>query len=195
MYKISRQLPFTVLLLAFSCGVNKKTILLGPGEHNLNPYITEMLDRKLHREGTNIEIQSKFRDIDVAVIDSNSRRIRGFGLVGGSKAIVLIEANQQLVVKTDKQTRIRIKPKALEKKVADNSIYIPLKLVNGSAQSIPLIIPGVMNPNLSPFSKSGVELKVGQRIFLKQGLTKKEIFQVLPNTPANSEIQIHQLLK
>lgn len=154
-----------------------------------------MLDGKNNSEGTNVEIQSKFQDIDVAVMDSNNQQIRGFGLVGGSKAVIFVGTNERLLVKTDKQTRIRIKPKALEKKVTDNSTYIPLKLVNGSAQSIPLVIPGVMNPNLSPFSKSGVELKVGQRIFVKQGLTKKEIFQVLPNTTANSEIQIHKLLK
>ena len=195
MPKPFHQLLFSILLFGNSCGINKKTILLGPGEHNLNPYITEMLDGKNNSEGTNVEIQSKFQDIDVAVMDSNNQQIRGFGLVGGSKAVIFVGTNERLLVKTDKQTRIRIKPKALEKKVTDNSTYIPLKLVNGSAQSIPLVIPGVMNPNLSPFSKSGVELKVGQRIFVKQGLTKKEIFQVLPNTTANSEIQIHKLLK
>ena len=39
-------------------------------------------------------------------------------------------------------------------------------LENNTAQSIPLRIPGVMNPNLSPFSRSGVDLKNGQKIFL-----------------------------
>ena len=37
---------------------------------------------------------------------------------------------------------------------------------NNTAQSIPLRIPGVMNPNLSPFSRSGVNLKNGQKIYL-----------------------------
>tara|TARA_B100000575_G_C23078464_1_gene621243 strand:+ start:56 stop:655 length:600 start_codon:yes stop_codon:yes gene_type:complete len=39
-------------------------------------------------------------------------------------------------------------------------------LENNTAQSIPLRIPGVMNPNLSPFSRSGVNLKNGQKIYL-----------------------------
>ena len=39
-------------------------------------------------------------------------------------------------------------------------------LENNTAQRIPLIIPGVMNPKLSPFSRSGVNLKNGQKIFL-----------------------------
>lgn len=39
-------------------------------------------------------------------------------------------------------------------------------LENNTAQRIPLKIPGVMNPNLSPFSRSGVDLKNGQKIYL-----------------------------
>jgi len=34
--------------------------------------------------------------------------------------------------------------------------YVSFKLNNPSPQSIPLKIPNVMNPNLSPFSTSGV---------------------------------------
>ena len=39
-------------------------------------------------------------------------------------------------------------------------------LENNTAQNIPLQIPGVMNPNLNPFSRSGVDLKNGQKIYL-----------------------------
>lgn len=44
---------------------------------------------------------------------------------------------------------------------------VPFTLRNTSMTSIPLWIPGVMNPNLSPVSNSGVDLKVGQKIFFK----------------------------
>lgn len=44
---------------------------------------------------------------------------------------------------------------------------VPFTLHNSTLQSIPLIIPGVMNPNLSPLSNSGVDLQVGQKIFFK----------------------------
>ncbi len=40
-------------------------------------------------------------------------------------------------------------------------------LKNTTALSIPLIIPKVMNPNLSPYSESGVYLKTGQEVFFK----------------------------
>ena len=42
---------------------------------------------------------------------------------------------------------------------------ISFTLRNNSMQSIPLRIPGVMNPNLSPMSNSGVSLEVGQEIY------------------------------
>lgn len=42
---------------------------------------------------------------------------------------------------------------------------VPFKLVNTGITKIYLEIPGVMNPNLSPLSYSGVGLEVGQKIF------------------------------
>ena len=44
---------------------------------------------------------------------------------------------------------------------------------NGSFISIPLIIPGVMNPNLSPKSNSGVSLDVGQEVYFFPNNKKK----------------------
>ena len=51
-------------------------------------------------------------------------------------------------------------------------------LHNTTAKSIPLWIPSVMNPNLSPFSKSGVQLNVGQKIFFKHKTKKRLLLQV-----------------
>jgi hypothetical protein len=42
---------------------------------------------------------------------------------------------------------------------------IPMTFHNGSFKSIPLIIHGVMNPNLNPYSNSGVGLDVGQKVY------------------------------
>jgi hypothetical protein len=46
-----------------------------------------------------------------------------------------------------------------------NAQNIPMTFHNGSFKSIPLIIPGVMNPNLNPKSNSGVSLDVGQKVY------------------------------
>jgi hypothetical protein len=45
------------------------------------------------------------------------------------------------------------------------ALAIPFTLRNNSLKSIPLEIPGVMDPNLSPMSNSMVDLCVGQEIF------------------------------
>jgi hypothetical protein len=44
---------------------------------------------------------------------------------------------------------------------------IPFTLRNNGLKAVPLEIPGVMNPNLSPLSNSGVDLAVGQQIFFR----------------------------
>jgi hypothetical protein len=69
---------------------------------------------------------------------------------------------------------------------------------NGSLQSIPLVIPGVMNPNLSPLSDSGVSLDVGQKIyFFPKGKRKsKEILFVVDISLKNDTVlQIDEIIK
>jgi len=55
---------------------------------------------------------------------------------------------------------------------------ISLTFHNSSAKSIPLIIPGVMNPNLSPFSNSGVTLAIGQKVLFKYKGKKQLLLEV-----------------
>lgn len=59
---------------------------------------------------------------------------------------------------------------------AQKSVGFTLK--NPTAKSIPLWIPSVMNPNLSPFSTSGVRLRVGQKIYFKHKMRKKLLLEV-----------------
>jgi len=58
---------------------------------------------------------------------------------------------------------------------------VPFSLMNNGLKSIPLHIPGVMNPNLSPYSRSGVTLPVGKKVYWypKKG-KKAELFTVSP---------------
>jgi hypothetical protein len=69
---------------------------------------------------------------------------------------------------------------------------------NGSLKSIPLNIPGVMNPNLFPISDSGVTLEVGQKVFYfpngKKG--KKELlFEVDGTFKKDTILQIHEIIR
>lgn len=67
-------------------------------------------------------------------------------------------------------------------------------LHNTSAKSIPLWIPSVMNPNLSPFSKSGVDLRVGQKVFFKYD-GKKEVLFVVSADQDNQTLDVVKLIK
>ena len=75
---------------------------------------------------------------------------------------------------------------------------IPMTFHNGSFFSIYLSIPGVMNPNLSPKSKSGVSLDAGQVVYFfpngKNG--KKEIlFTVNSSWKRDTILQIDNIIK
>ena len=69
---------------------------------------------------------------------------------------------------------------------------------NGSLKSIPLQIPGVMNPNLSPLSDSGVTLEVGQKVFYFPNgkKDKKELlFSVTSDWKKDTVLQIHEMIR
>jgi hypothetical protein len=75
---------------------------------------------------------------------------------------------------------------------------IPMTFHNGSFLSIYLSIPGVMNPNLSPKSNTGVSLEVGQVVyfFLKGKNSKKEIlFTVSSSWKKDTILQIDKIIK
>jgi hypothetical protein len=60
-------------------------------------------------------------------------------------------------------------------------LAVPFTLRNNTPFKIPLSIPGVMNPNLSPLSNSGVDLAVGQKVFF---YVKKKKYLLLEVTEA-----------
>jgi hypothetical protein len=61
----------------------------------------------------------------------------------------------------------------------DTNRYVNFTLYNSLLRPIPLVIPGVMNPNLLPRSRSGVTLEVGQQIFYVRN-RKRELFYTVP---------------
>jgi hypothetical protein len=75
---------------------------------------------------------------------------------------------------------------------------IPMTFHNGSFRSIPLIIPGVMNPNLSPKSNSGISLDVGQKVyFLPNGKrnSKALLFTVDSTFKKDTVLEIDEIIK
>ncbi len=79
-----------------------------------------------------------------------------------------------------------------------NAQNIPMTFHNGSFKSIPLIIPGVMNPNLNPKSNSGVSLDVGQKVyFFPNGKKKnKELLFIVDATwKKDTILQIDEIIE
>jgi hypothetical protein len=79
---------------------------------------------------------------------------------------------------------------------AQNSVHLTFH--NGSFKSIPLLIPGVMNPNLSPLSNSGLELAYGQEVyyFMKGDKRKKTLLFTVDERFHEGEIlEIDELIK
>jgi hypothetical protein len=68
-------------------------------------------------------------------------------------------------------------------------------LENNTAQTLPLRIPGVMNPNLEPFSRSGVDLPNGQKIYLELKGKRILLLTVTDTIPHGARIDIARLIE
>ncbi|MDP5169202.1 MAG: hypothetical protein NWR72_03070 [Bacteroidia bacterium] len=71
---------------------------------------------------------------------------------------------------------------------------VPFTLHNKTLSSIPLIIPNVMNPNLSPMSDSSVDLEVGQQILFKYKGKKYLLLEVTEELRGQT-LEVSTLLK
>lgn len=138
-------------------------------------------------------------DVEVEVQDKASGDfLRGFGLGPKAKATVFVEKNGKLVLGNSSNSPIGVKARieeSLAPPVDPNRKTITFTLANKGPQSIPLLIPTVMNPNLSPFSTSGVELTVGQEILFKEKGKKYVLLTVSPEIQEGEVIDVGKLLK
>ena len=164
------------LILGISQGICQKEVSIKKGssvELIYDAFETNIVEIK------NTSLQT-FR---VKVEDATTKKwIKGFGLGPKGKVSVDVKPGQILIFTNDSKKKIDvtlnfIKRKAPEEVAVVNQM-ITFTLHNSSAKSIPLVIPNVMNPNLSPFSNSGVKLKVGQKVYYKKRGKKKLLLTV-----------------
>jgi hypothetical protein len=78
--------------------------------------------------------------------------------------------------------------------VTDTQIVKDFVLYNPRLTAIPLVIPGIMNPNLSPRSRSSVQLAVGQEIYLVRNGKRELLYTVPSNLAPGSEINCGTLI-
>ncbi len=141
---------------------------------------------------------SSGKQIDVSVIDPETQKqVSGFGLGPLGKAVLSVKDGHVLKLKNNSMKTVSLSITFVEKRPVDlsNAPRINFTLQNTSSRSIPLIIPDVMNPNLSPLSNSGVSLKMGQRIYYKKGLKKILILTVDETIKTGDKIDIAKLVK
>jgi len=143
--------------------------------------------------------KSKF-DLGVSArLDKNDSLQKGFGLSKGANATLAIEEEMYLQLENRFLAPIKVeyilfKGKPGKKKPGPPTPQRGFYLVNTTAQSIPLKIPGIMNPNLSPFSKSGVDLPIGQKILLNVKGKDLLLLTVTDTIPKGARINVADLI-
>jgi len=145
-------------------------------------------------------IQNKSNnDLNISVLSKDSNQlVRSFGLGNKANAEVLVEAPNKLVIQNESDEPIAIRLEVSEESeviVEPLRAYVSFILKNTSGKSIPLVIPSVMNPNLSPYSTSGVDLKLGQEILFRVKGRNYILLTVDETIRNGDEIDVASLLK
>ena len=140
------------------------------------------------------------KQVDVSVLDSQTRKqVSGFGLGPMGKTVLYVAQGNILKLKNTSSKAIDItltfvdrKPKAA---AASNTEKVNFTLHHSSMKSIPLIIPGVMKPNLSPMSNSGVSLEMGQKIYYKKGGVRMLVLTVDKSIQSGDKIDMAKRIR
>ncbi|MGB1445911.1 MAG: hypothetical protein ACPG7X_08875 [Flavobacteriaceae bacterium] len=124
---------------------------------------------------------------------------KGFGLSKGANATLAVPAASYLQLENRFLAPLKVeyivyKGKPGKNKTGAATPQRGFYLINSTAQSIPLKIPGIMNPNLSPFSKSGVDLPLGQKILLKVAGKDLLLLTVTDTIPKGARINVADLI-
>ena len=116
--------------------------------------------------------KSKFNLVVSARNRKTDSIYKGFRLEKGSSASLILNQGIYLQFQNPNFTALKVEYTLQNGTGSKLSSIKPLQLQrafyleNNTAQNIPLKIPGVMNPTLRPFSRSGVDLANGQKIFI-----------------------------
>ncbi|MCE2612793.1 hypothetical protein LVD13_07400 [Flavobacteriaceae bacterium D16] len=185
-------LIFSILLVGFQLSAKEKVEI--PAQKSVELTYAEYAnyDVKL--------INKSGKQIDVAVLDSKTRKqVSGFGLGPMGKAVLYVAAGNILKLRNTSSKDISITLDFVERKskpkTVSNTEKVNFTLHNSSLKSIPLIIPNVMNPNLSPMSNSGVSLEMGQKIYLRKGIGKVLILTVDENIKTGDKVDVAKLVR
>ena len=138
-------------------------------------------------------------EIEVSIVSKISgKQVRGFGLAPKAtvEEVIIQSDSYALFTNLSDQTvsfSAEAKPKQASPIAKSDGVNFTLR--NNTSKSIPLIIPTVMNPNLSPKSNSGVYLKYGQKVYLRKGISRKLILTVDETIREGTVIDVDSIIK
>ena len=142
---------------------------------------------------------SSSAEIDVSTISRvSNEQVRGFGFAPKSTVEeVLIESDSYALFTnlSDDEALFSIEASPKVAAPVTESDGVSFTLRNNTLQSIPLVIPSVMNPNLSPKSNSGVYLRYGQKVYLRRGVSKKLILTVDETIREGALIDVDSIIR
>jgi len=186
---------FLLVSLAFGQKAERSQLILPPKQ-------IVQINYPLY-QGFNVKIWNKSKfDLGVSAREQKTDSlVKGFGLDSGSSAV--LEVNKGLYLQFENRYLAPLKleytlQKGVEGKKKSTKPLTPQRafyLENNTAQSIPLRIPGVMNPNLSPFSRSGVDLLNGQKILLDLNGKRILLLTVTDSIPHGARIDVATLIE
>lgn len=139
-------------------------------------------------------------EIEVKVVNQKTGEfISGFGLNKNNTETISMTQHGLLMLNNPSGNEVEIKVDFEAQEVStitkSQKKSVSFTLVNSSLQSIPLVIPRVMNPNLSPKSSSGVELGYGQEIFFTKKGKKYLLLKVDETIQEGQKLDVYELLK
>lgn len=189
-----KNLLIAIFMILFGTGVNAKEVITIESKSSVK------LNYEQFKSNV-VEIKNKsMQTFDVRVQDAATEEwVKGFGLNAQGKAVVDVAPTHDLVLTNNSKKDITVVlefKKRVEEQARENVAgqYITFTLHNSSSKSIPLVIPTVMNPNLSPFSNSGVKLQVGQKIFYKKNGKKKLLLVVDESIAEGEKVDVAALI-
>jgi hypothetical protein len=188
-------LVYLVSLTAVAQKANRSELIIPPKQ-------VIQIDYPLY-QGFNVKIwnQSKYV-IGVSARDKQTDSIRkSFGLDKGSTT--LFEVNKGMYLQFENRFlapinvayTLRKASTGAKKHIRPLTPQRAFYLENNTAQSLPLRIPGVMNPNLNPFSRSGVDLPNGQKIYTNVNGKRILILTVTDSIPHGARIDVARLIE
>ena len=186
---------YLISLTAVAQKANRSELIIPPKQ-------VVQIDYPLY-QGFNVKIwnQSKYV-IGISARDKQTDSVsKSFGLNKGSTT--LFEVNKGMYLQFENRFLAPIKvayilQKGITGAKKNTRPLTPQRafyLENNSAQSLPLRIPGVMNPNLTPFSRSGVDLPDGQKIYANVNSKRILILTVTDSIPHGARIDVARLIE